>query len=95
MKTKIIDDMKVQRINDEQYVILPIDQEFFIGLDDEETPYEIVIGHNGEEWEVGSRSFPTDNMDDIEYDQIESTDTPEFYISVLPMIKRAFGDEIK
>lgn len=93
METKIIDDMKVKRVNDEQYVVLPVDQDFFIGLDDEETPYEIVIAHNGEEWEVGARSFPTDNIDDIEYDQLESIDNPGLYLSCLPAIKKAFGDD--
>jgi len=93
METKIIDDMKVQRVNDEQYVVLPVEQDFFIGLDDEETPYEIVIAHNGEQWTVGSRSFPTNNIEDIEYDQMETTDIPGLYLEVLPKIKKAFGDE--
>jgi len=92
METEIIiGTEKVERIHDEQYRITPINSPFYTG--DDGLPYEIVIEYNGEEWVCGAWIIKSDNIDDVEYESLESEDRPGIYLSMLPEIRQRFGDE--
>ena len=96
--SEIVDDVmiigseKVTRFGDDNYVITPIDAPFFVG--DDGTPHEVTINHNGEEWICGARMFKSDNIDDTEFETMETESAPGIYLKMLPEIRQKFGDDV-
>ena len=69
-------------VEEEQYTVRPTKDDYYRGDDD--TEYEVVIEHNGEEWVVFARFFPG------EPEYFNKAQSKQ-YLKMLPKIRKAFA----
>lgn len=83
-ETKIGKETIREIIPDEQYTARPTKEGYYQGDDD--TKYEVVIQHNGEEWTVFARFF-SGELESFNEAQAKQ------YLKMLPKIRKVFGSE--